>query len=173
MNIVCDHKCSNLPFGLTLFNGIFKWTFLPWKKCFWDLVNHPLDIMYSHPCAKWWTVQHQCPYPPQKGHNHYIEPSWATLVEYTLVFILWHLIVERSIISKPPPWLESNSPCHCWTSNTMYGVNIRYSVNSYSRYSRILITYSGSKNCPNVCLLYKDTCITQCWHNIKIWLNYT
>ena len=22
--------------------------------------------------------------------------------------------------------------------------------------------YSGSKNCPNVCLLYKDTCITQC-----------
>ena len=26
--------------------------------------------------------------------------------------------------------------------------------------------YSGSKNCPNVCLLYKDTCITQCWHNI-------
>ena len=22
--------------------------------------------------------------------------------------------------------------------------------------------YSGSKNCPNVCLLCKDTCITQC-----------
>ena len=33
--------------------------------------------------------------------------------------------------------------------------------------------YSGSKNCPNICLLYKDTCITQCWHNIKIWLNHT
>ena len=25
-----------------------------------------------------------------------------------------------------------------------------------------VIRYSGSKNCPNVCLLYKDTCITQC-----------
>ena len=24
------------------------------------------------------------------------------------------------------------------------------------------ISYSGSKNCPNVCLLCKDTCITQC-----------
>ena len=22
-------------------------------------------------------------------------------------------------------------------------------------------TYSGSKNCPNVCMLWKDTCITQ------------
>ena len=28
--------------------------------------------------------------------------------------------------------------------------------------SAIKQTYSGSKNCPNVCLLCKDTCITQC-----------
>ena len=26
----------------------------------------------------------------------------------------------------------------------------------------VAVVYSGSKNCPNVCLLYKDTCITQC-----------
>ena len=33
--------------------------------------------------------------------------------------------------------------------------------------------YSGSKNCPNVCILWKDTCITQQLHKIKIWLYYT
>ena len=46
-------------------------------------------------------------------------------------------------------------------------------LHAFSSCSIPLFIYSGSKNCPNVCLLYKDTCITQCWHNIKIWLNHT
>ena len=55
--------------------------------------------------------------------------------------------------------------CTCWEGLSywwaFYPVIVRLAI------------YSGSKNCPNVFLLYEDTCITQCWHNIKIWLNHT
>ena len=37
-----------------------------------------------------------------------------------------------------------------------------------------LDTYSGSKNCPNVCSLLKDSCVMGCWHNPEsyCWLSH-
>ena len=55
-------------------------------------------------------------------------------------------------------------------SNTMFSSPFLHQIFwkfSNTTFCRSWHLYSGSKNCPNVCLLYKDTCITQCWHNIK------
>ena len=106
-------ECWNIPFSFRGFSSIFTWTFLPSRsKLLCDLVNHPLDIVYSRPCTERRTVWRQSPYPPRKGHNDDIEPRWPTLVKYAPVFIRQRLVVERSIIAEPPPGLESNPPPH-------------------------------------------------------------
>ena len=74
-----------------------------------------------------------------------IGPPFACQFPTTISQYLW---------SSVHPALFESLYSYCLTSSKV-------------RKCRFPYMYSGSKNCPNVCLLYKDTCITQCWHNIK------